>query len=58
VCGVEREAARALLRDAKGHVKTAIVMQKLRLSRADAEQALEQAGGVIRRATRSDPPPI
>ena len=55
VCGVDREAARALLREAKGHVKTAIVMHKLELSRADAERALEQAGGVIRRALGSDP---
>jgi N-acetylmuramic acid 6-phosphate etherase len=58
VCGVDREAARALLREAKGHVKTAIVMQKLRLSRVDAERTLEQAGGVIRRATKEDPPPV
>jgi N-acetylmuramic acid 6-phosphate etherase len=58
VCGVDREAARALLREAKGHVKTAIVMQKLKLSRTDAERALDQAGGVIRRATREDPPPV
>ena len=58
VCGIDREAARTLLRDAKGHVKTAIVMQKLKLSRTDAEKALEQAGGVIRRATREDPPPV
>jgi N-acetylmuramic acid 6-phosphate etherase len=58
VCGIDREAARALLRDAKGHVKTAILMHKLKLSRVDAEHALEQAGGVIRRATREDPPPI
>jgi len=58
VCGVDREAARALLREAKGHVKTAIVMQKLKVSRDDAEKALEQAGGVIRRATKEDPPPI
>jgi len=58
VCGIERDAARALLREAKGHVKTAIVMQKLKLSRADAERALDDAGGVIRRATREDPPPV
>jgi len=58
VCGIERDAARALLREAKGHVKTAIVMQKLKLSRADAERALEDAGGVIRRATREEPPPV
>ena len=58
VCGVDRDGARALLREAKGHVKTAIVMHKLKCSRADAERALEQAGGVIRRATKEDPPPI
>ena len=58
VCGVDREAARALLREAKGHVKTAIVMHKLKLSRVDAEKALEEAGGIIRRATREDPPPV
>jgi N-acetylmuramic acid 6-phosphate etherase len=58
VCGVDREAARSLLREAKGHVKTAIVMHKLGLPRADAERALEEAGGVIRRATREDPPPV
>jgi N-acetylmuramic acid 6-phosphate (MurNAc-6-P) etherase len=39
-------------------VKTAIVMQKLKLSRADAERALEEAGGVIRRATHEEPPPV
>ena len=58
VCGVDRDGARALLREAKGHVKTAIVMHKLKCSRADAERALEQAGGVIRRATKEDPPPV
>jgi N-acetylmuramic acid 6-phosphate etherase len=58
VCAVDREASRALLREAKGHVKTAIVMHKLKCSRADAERALEQAGGVIRRATKEDPPPV
>jgi N-acetylmuramic acid 6-phosphate etherase len=58
VCGVDREEARALLHEARGHVKTAIVMRKLKCSRADAERALEQAGGVIRRATREDPPPV
>jgi N-acetylmuramic acid 6-phosphate etherase len=58
VCGIDRAAARALLEEAHGHVKTAIVMHKLKLSRADAEAALRQAGGVIRRATLEDPPPV
>ena len=57
-CQVDRETARDLLREARGHVKTAIVMQKLGCTRADAERALEQAGGVIRRATNADPPPV
>ncbi len=57
-CAVDREAAQALLHEAKGHVKTAIVMQKLKLSRAEAERALDQAGGIIRRATKEDPPPV
>jgi N-acetylmuramic acid 6-phosphate etherase len=39
-------------------VKTAIVMQKLGVSRSDAEAALAQAGGVIRRAIPDAPPPV
>jgi hypothetical protein len=33
-------------------------MQKLNLSREDAEDALERAGGVIRRAIPDAPPPV
>ena len=58
VCAIDRDAARALLHEAKGHVKTAIVMHKLKLPRAEAERALDHAGGVIRRATKEDPPPV
>jgi N-acetylmuramic acid 6-phosphate etherase len=58
VCGLPREAARELLQRAGGHVKTAIVMQKRELSRADAEQALDEAGGVIRRVVPDAPPPV
>src|SRR5271170_872937 len=43
------EQAAALLDDA-GSVKTAIVMQRLRLSRADAEARLAQAKGRLRQA--------
>ena len=58
VCGVSREEARKLL-DASGRsVKTAIVMQKLGSSRVDAERALLEAGGVIRRVIRDEPPPV
>ena len=56
VCGVTRDDARALLRDAGGSVKLAIVMQKRGLSRDAAEFALAEAGGVIRRVVPGPPP--
>lgn len=58
VCGVSRDEARALLADAGGVVKTAIVMRKRGLSRADAERALAEAGGVVRRVVAGEPPPV
>lgn len=58
VCGVTRAEARDLLKAAGKSVKTAIVMQKLRVSREEAEAALERAGGVIRRAIPDAPPPV
>jgi N-acetylmuramic acid 6-phosphate etherase len=58
VCAIERDAARKLLDSADGHVKTAIVMQKLGLDRAAAERALEDGGGAIRRVTGEEPPPV
>jgi N-acetylmuramic acid 6-phosphate etherase len=57
-CGLEREAARALLAAADGHVKRAIVMHKLGLSAAEAGQRLAAAGGVIRRVIAEPPPPV
>ena len=58
VCAVDRVAARALLDQAGGAVKTAIVMQFNGASRADAELAIEKAGGVIRKAIGRNPPPV
>ncbi len=58
VCGVDRDAARALLADAGGRVKLAIVMHALGVSREQAEQRLEAAGGVIRRVVPDAPPPV
>jgi N-acetylmuramic acid 6-phosphate etherase len=58
VCAVDRAEARRLLEAADKRVKIAIVMQKLGVSRAEAEAALERGGGVIRRVVREDPPPI
>jgi N-acetylmuramic acid 6-phosphate etherase len=57
-CGVDRERARALLKESDGRVKVAIVMQKLGVDRKAAERALEEGGGVIRRVTREEPPPV
>jgi N-acetylmuramic acid 6-phosphate etherase len=58
VCDVPRAEARALLDRAGGTVKTAIVMHVLHTSRDDAERALANAGGVIRRAVNRPPPPV
>lgn len=58
VCGVERKGARELLDAAGGRVKVAIVMQKLGVDVGEAERALEQGGGVVRRVTRDKPPPV
>ncbi|MBC8022633.1 MAG: N-acetylmuramic acid 6-phosphate etherase [Burkholderiales bacterium] len=58
VCGVERKRARELLDEADGRVKIAIVMDKLGVGREEAARALEEGGGVIRRVTREDPPPV
>jgi N-acetylmuramic acid 6-phosphate etherase len=49
VCGVTRDEARALLAQAGGRVKHAIVMQALGVSHAEAVQRLDDEGGVIRR---------
>lgn len=56
-CDVPRDVARASLAAADGQVKLAIVMQRLGLSRADAEKRLADANGVIRRVV-ADPPPV
>jgi N-acetylmuramic acid 6-phosphate etherase len=58
VCGVPRDEARRWIADAGGRVKTAIVMQKLGVDRAEAEARLEAAGGVIRRLVAGPPPAV
>lgn len=58
VCDVDRDAAKQLLAASGGSVKTGIVMHMLHLSRPDAERALEQAGGVVRRVLKTPPPPV
>lgn len=58
VCGVSRGEAKDLLARADGSVKAAIVMQKKGVSHDEAERLLVANGGVIRRITRDEPPPI
>jgi N-acetylmuramic acid 6-phosphate etherase len=58
VCGVSRSEARRMLDMADQSVKVAIVMQQLALTKADATDALERAGGVIRRVIPGPPPPV
>ncbi len=58
VCGIDRDAARALLDAAGGAVKLAIVMHALGVSRDEAERRLNEAGGVIRRVVPDAPPPV
>jgi len=58
VTGVSRDEATKLLEAAGKSVKLAIVMQKLRASREEAERLLAQNGGVVRRVTKDEPPPI
>jgi N-acetylmuramic acid 6-phosphate etherase len=47
--GLERAAAADLLERAGGHVKTALVMGKLGVDRADAARRLAEVGGVVAR---------
>jgi len=58
VCGISRSEARRLLAMADQRVKVAIVMQQLALTKADAIDALERSGGVIRRVVPGSPPPV
>jgi N-acetylmuramic acid 6-phosphate etherase len=58
VTGLSREAARALLQDAGGRVKRALVMHALAVDAFTADARLEEAGGVIRRVLPQAPPPV
>jgi N-acetylmuramic acid 6-phosphate etherase len=58
VTGVTRDEATKLLEHAGKSVKLAIVMQKLAVPREEAERLLAQNGGVVRRVTKDEPPPI
>jgi N-acetylmuramic acid 6-phosphate etherase len=55
--GLDREKARAVIEAADGRVKTAIVMARRGVSRAEAEQLLEDHAGRLR-VIVGDPPPV
>ena len=57
VAGVDRPAARSAIDQAKGSVKTAIVMSRRGISAGAAAELLEKAGGSVR-AVVGDPPPV
>ena len=56
-CAVDRARARAVMADAAGSVKLAIVMARLGVDAEEARRALAAAGGLVRRAI-GDPPPV
>lgn len=58
VTGLAREAARALLAQADGRVKRALVMHALGVDAATADTRLAEAGGVIRKVVPNAPPPV
>jgi N-acetylmuramic acid 6-phosphate etherase len=53
--GLEREEANALLDDAGGHVKTALVMGQGGFDAGEARSRLDAAGGVVSRALEMKP---
>jgi N-acetylmuramic acid 6-phosphate etherase len=50
---VPRDRARALLAEADGHVKTALVMSRLGIGAPEARERLAANGGVVSRALKS-----
>jgi len=56
-CAVDRARARAVIAQAAGSVKLAIVMARLGVDAEEARRALAAAGGLVRRAI-GDPPPV
>ena len=58
VCAVSRDDARALLVRAAGEVKRAIVMHARHVDADEAQQQIDDAGGVIRHVIAQAPPPV
>jgi N-acetylmuramic acid 6-phosphate etherase len=58
VCGISRDDARALLEQAGGSVKLAIVMNKLGVDAISARRQLDKVNGRIREVVPGPPPPV
>jgi N-acetylmuramic acid 6-phosphate etherase len=58
VTGVDYDGAEKALRAAKGHVKTAIVMIKAKVSAREARERLRATGGLVRAAVKRKSMPI
>ena len=58
VCGVNETDAASLLDASNASVKTAIVMHSLGVDAAEAEEKINEAGGVVRRILPIAPPPV
>lgn len=58
VCNVSEDEAAQLLAAANNRVKLAIVMHTLGVDAAEAEQKINDAGGVVRRVVSITPPPV
>jgi N-acetylmuramic acid 6-phosphate etherase len=54
VTGCSYEEAERVLKEAGGHVKTAIVMIKAHVDAAEAKRRLEKSGGFVRKAIEDD----
>lgn len=54
ITGVEYEEAEKILKQADGHVKTAVVMIEGKVNAAEARRRLEKAHGFVRRAIEGD----
>jgi N-acetylmuramic acid 6-phosphate etherase len=58
IASLDRDAARAVLKQADGQVKLAIVMALRGVMRDEAERLLEEHGGVVRKVLNQAPPPV
>jgi N-acetylmuramic acid 6-phosphate etherase len=58
ICGLDRDTARAVLKQSGGMVKTAIVMSLVGVRAEEAQRLLAANGGVIRKIVDIEPPPV